>query len=66
MDQFPLEYSLKNIPFPGKHEFIQSLNDKIVEFIKKIRWKTRFYFNPLRLTTGAETRREEVEFTEDT
>ena len=37
---------MKNIPFPGKHEFILSLTDKIVEFIKRMRWKTHFYLNP--------------------
>ena len=41
-----LEYFLKNIQFPGKHEFILSLTDKIVEFIKRMRWRTHFYLNP--------------------
>ena len=58
------KYSLKNIRFPGKHKFILFLTDKIMEFIKRMWWKTHFYL--LSLTTGAETNREEVEFTEDT
>ena len=66
MDKFAPEYSLKNIPFPGKHEFILCLTDKIVEFIKRMRWKSPFYFNPFRLTTEEDSQQEEVEFTKDT
>ena len=61
MGKFTPEYSMENIPFPGKYVFILSLTDKIIEFIKRMWWKTHFYF-----TMGAETWREEVEFTEDT
>ena len=32
-DKFTPEYSSKNIPFPGKHEFILSQTDKIMEFM---------------------------------
>ena len=39
--------------------------DKIMEFIKRMQWKTHFYLNPLD-SMGAETRRKEVEFTKDT
>ena len=46
MDKFTPEYSLKNIPFLRNHEFILSLMDKIVEFIKRMRWKIHFYLNP--------------------
>ena len=46
MDKFTPEYSLKNMPFPGEHEFILSLTDKIGEFIKKMQWKIHFYLNP--------------------
>ena len=45
MDKFTPEYSLKNIPFPGKHEFIQPLTDKIEDFIKRLRLKAYFYLN---------------------
>ena len=46
MEKFMQEYSMKNILFPGKHEFILSRMVKIVEFIKRIRRKTHFYLNP--------------------
>ena len=42
MEKFMPTYSLKNILFPGKHEFIQFLTDKIMEFIKRVQWKTHF------------------------
>ena len=46
MEKFTPKYSLKNIPFPGKHEFVLSLMDKIVDFIKRMRWKAHFHLNP--------------------
>ena len=46
MEKFTPMYSLKNIPFPKKHDFVLSLTDKIVDFIKRIRWKAHFHLNP--------------------
>ena len=36
MEKFTLEYSMKNIPFLKEHQFILSLIEKIVEFIKRM------------------------------
>ena len=36
---------MKNIPFPSKSQYVLSLIDKIVNFIKRIQWKT-FFYNP--------------------
>ena len=47
MEKFTPKYSLKKIPFPGKHDFVLSLTDKIVEFIKRMRWKAHFHLNPV-------------------
>ena len=46
MDKFTLGYSVKNILFPEKHEFILFQTNKIVEFTKRIRWKIHFYLDP--------------------
>ena len=46
MEKFTPKYSLKNIPFPKKHDFVLSLTDKIVNFIKIMRWKAHFHLNP--------------------
>ena len=46
MEKFMPKYSLKNIPFPGKHDFVLSLTDKIVDFIQRMRWKAHFHLNP--------------------
>ena len=36
---------MKNITFPSENQFLLSLTDKIVDFIKKIQWKTFFFYN---------------------
>ena len=46
MEKFTPKYSLKNISFPGKHDFVLSLTDKIMDFIKRMRWKAHFHLNP--------------------
>ena len=42
MDIYTPEYSLKNIPYPSYHVFRLALTEKIVDFIKRIRWKDFF------------------------
>ena len=37
---------MKNIPFPSESQFVLSFTVKIVDFIKRIRWKTFFFYNP--------------------
>ena len=46
MDQVNLGHSTKNIPIPGKSEYLQSLIASAEKFIRSIRWKTFFYLNP--------------------
>ena len=46
MDQVNLGHSTKNIPIPGKSEYLQSLIDSAEKFIRSIRLKTFFYLNP--------------------
>ena len=46
MEKFTPEYFMKNIMFPGKHQFLLSLIEKIVEFIKRMWWKNHIYLNP--------------------
>lgn len=36
----------KNIPCSSLHSFNLSLTDKIVDFVKRLRWKAHFYINP--------------------
>ena len=47
MEKFTPEYSLKNIPYPTLHSFTLSLTEKIVDFIRRMRWKAHFYLNPM-------------------
>ena len=46
MDQMNLGYSTKNIPIPGKMEYLQKLIDSAEKFIKSLRWRTHFFLNP--------------------
>ena len=57
------KYSLKNIPVPGKHEFVLSLTDKIVDFIKRMRPLSSQPCSPKR---GTKARRKKIEVAEDT
>ena len=43
MDIFTPEYSLKNIPRPSYHAFQLALTEKIVDFVKRLRWKAFFF-----------------------
>ena len=45
MDNYTPEYSLKNIPYPSYHVFRLALTEKIVDFVKRLRWKAFFYLN---------------------
>ncbi len=46
MEIFTPNFSMKNIPFPSECQFVLSLTDRIVDFIKRIWWKTFFFYNP--------------------
>ncbi len=45
MDKYTPEYSLKNIPFPSYHGFRSALTEKMVDFIKRLRWKAFYYLD---------------------
>ena len=45
-DTINLGYSTKNIPIPGKNEYLQKLIQKTEKFIRNIRWKTYFFLKP--------------------
>ena len=45
MEKFTTNFSMKNIPFLSEGQFILSLADKIVDFIKRIRWKIFLFYN---------------------
>ena len=42
MEKFTPNFSMKSIPFPSEDQFILSLTDKIIVFIKIIRRKRSF------------------------
>ena len=50
MDKYNPEYSLKNIPFPSYHVFQLALTEKIVDFVKRLRWKAFFYLDSCKNT----------------
>ena len=50
MDNYTPEYSLKNIPFPSYHVFRLALTEKIVDFVKRLRWKAFFYLDSCKNT----------------
>ena len=43
MDKINSDYSLKNIPLPGKDTYRENLIQKVDSFIKTIRWKAFFF-----------------------
>ena len=45
MDIYTPEYLLKNIPYPSYHVFRLALTEKIVDFVKRLRWKAFFYLD---------------------
>ena len=50
MDNYTPEYSQKNIPFPSYHVFRLALTEKIVDFVKILRWKVFFYLDSCKNT----------------
>ena len=44
--QANIDYSLKNIPIPGKDAYLKSLLSKTENFIQRLRWKAYFFLNP--------------------
>ena len=46
MEKFNFVHSLKNIPIPGKDQYLKQLIGKTEEFIDRLRWKAFFYLNP--------------------
>ena len=46
MDKVNLGYSTKNIPIPGKKDYLTRLISSAERIIRAVRWKTFFYLNP--------------------
>ena len=46
MEKFTPDYSLKNIPYPTLQSYTLDLTEKIIDVIKRIRWKTHFFLHP--------------------
>ena len=46
MDKVNLGYSTKNIPIPGKKDYLTRLISSAEKVIRSIRWKTFFFLNP--------------------
>ena len=44
MDIYTPEYLLKNISYPSYHVFKLALTEKIVDFVKGLRWKAFFFY----------------------
>ena len=47
METFKIEYSIKNIPQPSKHEYKIKLISKVESVIKQMRWKTLEFLGKL-------------------
>ena len=45
MEQVNFNYSFKNIPLPSKDTYRKNLIQKLLSFIKKIKWKAFFFEN---------------------
>ena len=45
MEKLNLDYSLKNIPIPGKIPYMKKLLEKVENFIRRIRWNAFFFEN---------------------
>mgnify|MGYP001248267573 FL=1 len=46
MQPFNINYSTKNIPIPGKLQYMKKLVQQGEHFISRLRWKTLFIQNP--------------------
>ena len=55
MDRIRFNYSLKNIPVPGKKQYLKQLLDKTEQFVKNIRWRAFFFLNPTATSDVKET-----------
>ncbi|XP_072050354.1 uncharacterized protein [Amphiura filiformis] len=55
LEKINLGYSTKNIPLPGKKDYLTCLTNKAEKFLKNIRWRTFFFLNP-----DASSRRKET------
>ena len=55
MEKTNLNYSLKSIPVPSKSSFKLKLVDKIVNVIKRMRWKAHLFINGDSTETKKET-----------
>ena len=49
------EYSLKNIPIPGKNEYLRLLIEKVQALIRRVRWKAFFFEKALSNDTSRPT-----------
>ena len=43
MEELHLDYSTKNIPYPSLHSFKIDLTNRIIDFIRRLRWKALFF-----------------------
>ena len=43
MEKVNFNYSLKNIPIPGKNYYLKCLLDKLNHFVRRLRWKAFFF-----------------------
>ena len=43
MERVNFDYSLKNIPIPGKNPYLKIMIQKLEKFIRRIRWKVFFF-----------------------
>ena len=46
MEQIQFNYSIKNIPIPGRQDYRIQLINSIEKFVRNLRWKTYFFLNP--------------------
>ena len=54
-EQVNWDYSTKNIPYPSRKEFRQTLIEKTCKFLRNMRWKAIFFINPPSNTSSQET-----------
>ena len=47
MEKLNFGYSFKNIPVPGKSNYLLQLVEKIELVVKRMRWKAHFYLDSL-------------------
>ena len=52
MEKVNLGYSTKNIPLPGKNEYLKRFIEKTEHFIRRQRWKANYFLNGTESTTN--------------